>query len=633
VLRDETARASVPDPRNPRTAQTPQSLLARAREAAPAEAAKLLGRMSDLSNELPHWLSAARVLPAAGDAKPGWARRYLRIAVVGSHTTGQLVSILPVALARHGVAASVYESPYGQYEQEILDPSSGLYAFAPDVVLLLIDERELRLPAISEDPARDLAAETSRWTSLWAVLRERAGATILQTTFVPRTDDGLGHVALATPGSRRQLVRALNLQLGQQLPGGVQLIDAEQLAAAIGTDRWTDARYWFLAKQSVGLAALPALARQLGSVIAATAGLSSKVVVLDLDNTLWGGVIGEDGLAGIVLGNGPSGEAFQAFQESLLALRRRGVLLAVVSKNNDADAREPFLKHPDMRLGLDDLVAFRASWDDKAAVIRQLAEDLSLGLDAFVFVDDNPFEREAVRAALPEVEVLDLPADPTGYPAALARHPSLEPAALTAEDAARTRQYQALAEAGAARAAAATPEEYLAGLEMTATFEPVDETTLARVVQLIGKTNQFTLTARRHGEAAVQAMLDQPGAIALTMRLSDRYVDHGLVGVVIAVPAAENTLRVDTWLMSCRVLGRGAEVTTMAVLTDAARRQGYTTVLGEHIATGRNEPARSAYERSGFTAGGVEGDSSTWTFDLTADTVPDPGHIKVLTQP
>lgn len=612
----------------------PKDLLARARAAAAqgenALAVSLIGRMSDAGDELPHWINAAQVLGGLGT---GWARRTQKVAVVGSHTTGHLASILPVALARHRIATEIYQSPYGQYEQEIIDPSSGLYGFAPDVIVLLIDERDLRLPAISTDPDADLAAEADRWSTLWSTLRTRTAATVVQATFVPRTDDGLGHVALATPGSRRQLVRALNLELGRRLPGGVHLLDAEAMAAAVGITRWDDARYWFLAKQSVGLGALPTLARGLGQVIAAASGLSSKVVAVDLDNTMWGGVIGEDGMAGIVLGNGASGEAFQAFQEQLLALRRRGVLLAVVSKNNDADAREPFLRHPDMRISLDDLVAFRAGWDDKSAVIRQLAEDLSLGLDSFVFVDDNPFEREAVRAALPQVEVVELPADPTGYPAALSHHPSLEPGSLTAEDTERTRQYQALARAGQDRAAAATPEEFLAGLAMEATFEPIDETSLARVVQLIGKTNQFTLTARRHSEAAVREMLARPGALGLTMRLRDRYVDHGLVGALIAVPDPERarTLRVDTWLMSCRVLGRGAEVTSMAVLTDLARRQGLETVVGEHVATGRNEPALPAYRRSGFTHLATDGESTTWTFALATDTVPDPGHIRTHT--
>lgn len=596
--------------------------------------ARAVGRISAVASELSIWLNAAQLLAGADPVR--WARRRLRVAVVGSHTGSHLIRILPVAMARHLVAVETYEAPYGQYAQEVLDPASGLYAFGPDLVLLLIDERELRLPPISANPAADLAAEARRWRSLWSLLRQRTGATVIQATFVSRGDDVLGHLALSTPGSRRRLVRALNLELGDELPAGVHLLDAESVAAAVGTGNWSDDRFWFLAKQAVGLGALAALSRELARIAAAAIGLTRKVIVLDLDNTLWGGVIGEDGLGGIVIGQGAQGEAFQALQEQLLALRRRGVLLAVVSKNNDADAREPFLAHPDMRLSLSDFVAFRAGWDDKPAVIRRLAEDLSLGLDSFVFVDDNPFEREAVRLALPDVDVLDLPPDPSGYPGALARHPTLEPGTLTLEDVGRTDQYRALVQAEDARATATTPDEFLAGLDMQAIVEPISAATVPRVVQLMGKTNQFNLTGRRHTEAAIEDMTGREGAVHLTLRLRDRFTDHGLVGVLLAVPQGSD-LRVDTWLMSCRVLGRGVEIATMRALTETARSRGFTRVIGQHIPTGRNEPAREAYPRSGFTALDSDvdlrgdGEDSTWVFDLTQDTVPDPGHIVIKT--
>jgi FkbH-like protein len=597
-----------------------------------ASLVRALAQVADLADDLPTWISAAGLLRNASSnaSSSNWARREIRLAVAGSHTTSHLAALLPVALARHGIATEIHEAPYGQYEQQIRDPQSALTSFAPDVVLLLIDERDVRFPQISPDPRAELAAETQRWTSLWSALREHTGATIIQTTFVPRADDVLGHLALTTPGSRRRMIRALNLDLGDLATGDVHLVDAEQLASAVGSRVWSDDKYWFVAKQSFGLGAIPALARELAAVTAAALGLTRKVLVLDLDNTLWGGVIGEDGLSGIELGGGARGEAYQAVQEHALALRRRGVLLTVVSKN--AEARAAFLSHPDMRLSLDDLVAFRASWDDKAAVIRQLAQDLSLGLDAFVFMDDNPFEREAVREALPEVEVVDLPDDATGYLAALARHPGLEPGILTQEDAGRTAQYQALAQASQSRAAATTPQEYLAGLSMEAVFTPVDDVSLPRVVQLIGKTNQFNLTARRHRQAEVEALTGQDRAVHLTLRMRDRYADHGLVGVVLAVPDGED-LRVDTWLMSCRVLGRGAEVVTMRAIAEVAHAKGFRRIVGEHVATGRNEPAREAYPRCGFTALSQDDDVTVYALDLQHDTVPDPGIIAIQMEP
>jgi FkbH-like protein len=589
-------------------------------------AVRELGGVVDATDELPLWLAAARVLgrlPA-----DGWARRSVRLAVLGSHTTSPFVALLQVAAARHGIAVQTYEASYGQYQQEVLDPASGLYAFAPDVVLLAVDAREVHLPELSSDPAGDVAREADRWSGLWAVLTERLGAVVVQPTFVPAPVDALGNLAVRLVGSRRRLVRELNLELGRRAPEGVSLVDAESVAAVVGSRVWHDERYWFASKHAVGLGALPALARETAGVLAAALGLSRKVVVVDLDNTLWGGVIGEDGLGGIVLGNGPVGEAFQAFQEHLLGLRRRGVLLAVVSKNNDADARRPFLEHPDMRLRLDDLAVFLATWEDKSTQIRRLGEQLSLGLDAFVFVDDNPVEREAVRQALPDVEVVQLPLEPAGYVAALATHPGLEPAALTSEDAGRTEQYRARASALALETVAPSREEFLRGLEMVATFERVGGANLQRVVQLVGKTNQFNVTGRRHGAPEVTALLDQPGAVGLALRLRDRFGDHGLVGVVLARPDGPD-LRVDTWLMSCRVLGRGAEVVTMRVLADEARSQGRRRLLGEFLPTERNAPAARAYADCGFTSVAKTEAATQWELDLGTGRVPDPGLIGV----
>lgn len=606
----------------------PRDLLRVARASANGGANRLavrqLGDLSDTTDELPLWLTAARVL---GTVPPGdWARRSVRLAVLGSHTTSPLVTLLALAGARNGIAVTTYEAPYGQYQQELLDKSSGLYDFAPDAVLLTVDERELRFPDLSASPALDVTAEVDRWAGLWSVVCGELDALLLQLTFVPTPADALGNLALRLPGSRRRQVRALNLALGERAPEGVFLVDAEGVAATVGSPVWHDSRYWLLAKHAVGLGALPALARSVAGVLAAAVGLTRKVVVVDLDGTLWGGVIGEDGVAGITLGGGADGEAFQAFQEHLAALRRRGVLLAVVSKNNDADARSPFTEHPDMRLRLDDFAAFIASWEDKSTQIQRLAEQLSLGLDAFLFVDDNPFEREAVRQALPEVEVVRLPMEPAGFVAALAGHPSLEPGAYTPEDSRRTEQYRALARVATLQGAAPSRDAFLRDLQMVATLEPVGMANLSRVVQLIGKTNQFNATTRRYGGPEVTAMLAMPGAVGLALRLRDRFVDHGLVGVLLAVQEG-NALRIDTWLMSCRVLGRGVEVATMRVLTEIARDAGHERLVGEFIPSGRNAPAERAFADCGFTRGLPANHGTTWVLNLGDDRVPDPGLI------
>jgi FkbH-like protein len=607
-----------------------RDLLAQARKLADdgdhSAAACLVGEASDATSEFPLWLNAARLLEKLDPEN--WARRTVRVAVTGSSTTTHLAWCLKVALARHFLDVEIYESPYAQYQQEILDAESPLYAFAPDVVVLAVDHREVRLRDLSTTPDEDLEAEVNRWTSLWGTLRQHTTAMILQPTFVPARYDALGNLGASLAGARRRQIRKMNLLLEERAPDGVFLVDAEMVAASVGMDVWQDDRYWYLSKHGVGLGAVPAFTRAIAAVMSSAMGLARKVVVLDLDNTLWGGVIGEDGLDGIELAGTPAGEAFQAFQEYLLALRRRGVLLAVVSKNNESDAREPFERHPDMRLSLEDFAAFHATWEEKEVQIRQISEDLSLGLDAFLFIDDNPVEREAVRRALPQVDVLQLPADATGYVAALGAYVGLETVAFTEEDSKRTAQYQARAQAASLQTTASSPEEFLRSLAMVASFEPIDSSNLVRVAQLLGKTNQFNVTTRRHSAGDVTTMLEQPRAVGLALRLRDRFTDHGLVGVLIAVPDGDD-LRIDTWLMSCRVLGRGVEVTTMRVLADAARGLGFRRVVGEFLPSGRNAVAEKAFAKSGFTASDQGPERSRWLLDLETDGVPDPGIIHV----
>jgi len=605
-----------------------RDLLARARRLAAAGdtagAARALAEVAVVTRDLPAWLAAAGEIARLPGAE--WARRRVRLAVLGSHTTGHLVPALVTAGAAEGLALDVYEAPYGQYQQEVLDPSSDLAGFRPDIVLLAVDARAVRFPATSSSPAEDLAAEVSRWTTLWSVLRERLGATVVQLSFVAPVVDAHGSLALTLPGSRRRQVRALNLALGDAAPDGVHLVDAEAVALRSGLGAWSDDRYYFRSKHAIGLGAVTTVAGEVAQVLSASLGLGRKVVVLDLDGTVWGGVVGEDGAAGVTIGDGPAGEAFQAFQDYLVSLQQRGVLLVAVSKNNPDEARAPFEQRPEMRLSLDHFAAFLASWDPKPDAIRQVAADLGLGLDSFVFVDDNPVEREAVRRALPQVGVVPLPVEPSGYAAALAAYPGMQAGALTAEDARRTEQYRSRAHVARLEATAGTREEFLASLGMVLTVEEVGEPNLKRVVQLIGKTNQFNLTGRRHSAAEVLALAQQPGTAALALRLRDDFDDHGLIGVVLAVPEGDDLL-VDTWLMSCRVLGRGLEAATMAVVAERARAGGLRRVVGTWVPTGRNAPARGAYSDAGFTGDGpVPGDAvpsagapERWLLDVTSE--------------
>ncbi|MGD9797444.1 MAG: HAD-IIIC family phosphatase [Acidimicrobiia bacterium] len=584
----------------------------------------------DGGDDFTSWSAAAAVLRRCAAAAPP-PRRSIRLAVLGSSTTAQLTDLLPLVLGRLGVAVELYEADYAQYRQEVLDPDSGLYRFAPDTVLLAVHDGALGLPLLADDPDAEVEAEVARWTALWAMLQERLSCRVVQHLFAIDELAPFGHLAAKLPGSRETMARRVNLRLGEEAAGRVAVVDCDRVASLLGKERWFDPRFWVRSKQAVSLEALPALARHTAAVVGAELGLSRKCLVLDLDNTLWGGVIGEDGLAGIKLGGSGDGEAFVGFQEHLLDLRRRGVILAVVSKNNPDDAREPFERHPEMRLALDDFAAFVASWEPKADQIRAIAATLSLGLDAFVFVDDNPVERDAIRQLLPEVDVVALPDDPALYARALSQYLHFETTSFTAEDAERTAQYRARALAAAESASASTLEEFVASLEQVATIRPFDEVDLDRIHQLVGKTNQFNLTTVRHTRDELRSFMDDPDCIHFTLRLRDRFADHGLVSLLVARPA-EGGLEIVTWLMSCRVIGRTVEATMLHHLSGLAAAAGHTALRGVHVPTAKNDMVREVYGDHGFVRlEELPGGGTVWGYDLASSGPVPSGPITVRT--
>jgi FkbH-like protein len=413
------------------------------------------------------------------------------------------------------------------------------------------------------------------------------------------------------------MAQAVNAGLGVAAGSKVDIVDCERLSALVGKERWIDPRYWQLSKQAVSMQALPLLARHLTAVLAADLGLSRKCLVLDLDNTLWGGVIAEDGLAGIKLGGDQTGEAFVAFQEYIRQLKDKGVILAVCSKNNEADAKEPFERHPDMRLKLDDFATFIANWEPKADNLLRIAETLNIGLDSLVFVDDNPVERAAVRRAMPQVDVISLPADPAYYTRTLSQYLMFETATFTAEDARRTEQYRARTLAARLEKSAGSLEELWESLEMTATIAPFDGLNLPRIVQLIGKTNQFNLTTRRHGQAQVEAFMKDPDCVHFSLRLRDRFTDHGLVALMIVLQRGR-ILEIDTWLMSCRVIGRTVERTMLAHLCAHAAQRGATTIRGLYIPAAKNQLVKDVYSLFGFLPAEEVAGGRAWHYDLAA---------------
>ncbi len=585
-------------------------------------------RVTDGGDSYPSWYGAAQLLPMILEKVQPNVSRTVRLAVLGSYTTSQLTDLLRLMALRRGLYLEIYEAGYNQYQQEILDESSSLYASDPEVVLVAVDQHEIGLPTYSDDPEKAIANELQHWTALWDHLGERSNATVVQTDFVIPHEDPFGNLSRRLRGSRSSMLEELNQRLGNAAGERVVIVSAERLASHFGKSRWHDPRYWMLAKQAVSLDALPLFARQLIAVIAASLGLTRKCLVLDLDGTLWGGVIGEDGLGGIKLGAGAEGKAFVAFQDYLLSLKDRGVILAVCSKNDEATAREPFEQHPDMRLKLDDIAAFVANWEPKPKNLTRIANSLDLSTDALTFVDDQPAERAAVRAALPEVDVIQLPADPAYFVSTLSSYPFFETMGFTNDDRNRASQYRARALLKEAEAEASSLDDFLQGLEMEAIVADFDELHLNRIVQLIGKTNQFNLTSRRHNRATVKQMMADPAFVCFYLKLSDRLADHGLVGVVIAKLTGDAFV-IDTMLMSCRVIGRTAETTMLDHIFLRGAELGAATVRGIYVPSAKNGQVADLYARHGFDLLSEGAEMTTWEFPLTERPAPNP-MIEVL---
>jgi FkbH-like protein len=413
------------------------------------------------------------------------------------------------------------------------------------------------------------------------------------------------------------MIQQINLALADATPARVSILDTLSVQVEAGRESWNDSALWCSAKQHPATAALPALAEAQMAHIRAVTGLTRKVVVVDLDNTLWGGIVGEDGIDGIRIGPGsPDGEAYAALQDYLLELRERGVLLAVCSKNNPDDARMPFERHPQMRLRMEHFAAFVANWRDKVENLRTIASTLSLGTDSFVFLDDNPVERAWVRSQLPEIAVVELGPSAFTYVRELDRLRLFHMTALTEEDRRRTELYREAAAREAARASAESLEEFLQQLGMRSTDVPIGPTNLQRVTQLINKTNQFNLTTRRRTEAAVAHLAADDTGWARAFHLSDRFGDHGLIGVLICTAPSPELWEIDTWLMSCRVLGRRVEQFMFERLCQAALTAGITRLVGVYRPTAKNAQVANLYSRLGFSPVATDADEQRFELPL-----------------
>jgi FkbH-like protein len=528
-----------------------------------------------------------------------------RVAMVGGANLRPLVNFIEHFSAVLGeVCCEFWIGEYDNYNSEILDAESSLYKFKPDTVLLLPSERRCSYngPLDSsrveqEDIGRRAASEV---LNLCSTIHARSEAEVIVGNFrlSPYFDPGpMRNTSLISEYAFRKFV---NMEIGARLPAYAHLCDIEFLSNRRGNLSGVDDRTWFESKQPFAADLLVDVAREYAFMLTHLACAAKKVLILDLDNTLWGGVIGDDGLEGIELGTtSPRGVAFRDFQLYLLELSKRGVLLAVCSKNDYDKAVEPFEKHPEMVLRLKDIVCFKANWEPKSDNIRRIARELNLGLDSMVFLDDNRAEIEIVNQFVPEVTTIWAGDDPSEFAAKLKDSRFFELRNVTGEDVLRVQQYKQESERQQLLEISTDMDAYLDSLEMVGIIKPFDRLDAPRIAQLIAKSNQFNLTTRRRTEAEVLGILDDEHFPAFTMRLSDRFGDHGLIAVVVGNVRGKEFV-IDTWLMSCRVLKRQVEEEVLNEIARLAQHSGCTRVIGQYIPSAKNGMVRELYPKMGF---------------------------------
>ncbi|MFQ5801457.1 MAG: HAD-IIIC family phosphatase [Candidatus Methylomirabilales bacterium] len=562
----------------------------------------------------------------------------LRLAIVRSFTLEPAIPFLKVLCAKAGYYLRVYLGPHNQVQQEVLDPVSGLYTHRPDVIVLAVRLEELDpelasgFAALSaEEVAQRSDAVIGTISGLVRQLRERSSAQVVVYKFAVPPYPAFGILDSTSPLGQTEAIRRLNWRLVEAVRAvsGAYVFDYDGLVAYWGRRSWQDPKLWHLAKVPVAREYLFHFADWHVQFIRAIRGWSRKVLVLDLDETLWGGIVGEEGPEGIRLGHDYPGSAYLEFQRVVLSLYHRGVILAINSKNEEALALRVLERHPDMLLRPHHFAAMRINWRDKAENMRALAEELNVGLDSFVFVDDSRVERELMRRLLPEVLTIELPEVPLLYARTLEECREFDSLGFSEEDRRRGEMYQMQLERARLRDSSASLEESFHSLGMRLEASVGDEASIARVAQLTQKTNQFNLTTRRYTEEEIRALNACAKVDVWSFRLVDRFGDNGIIAVVIVRRGGEDW-GIDTFLMSCRVMGRGVETAILSVIVGEAKAAGVKRVRGRYVPTAKNAPVRDLYSSHGFETVESSGDGTGCVLDVRRETVAPPAWCPVV---
>jgi FkbH-like protein len=560
-----------------------------------------------------------------------------RLAILRSFTVEPMVPLFRAAAFCAGIDLTIYVSDFNAYVQDMVDSGSTLYAFAPDAALLAVQTRDVvpefwdDFGSLKEEQIHAIVKRVSSEFRDWVrAFRKHSPAHLILHNLEQPMNPSRGLLDAQQRDGQTTAIADINTAIrnlaSEQV--GIYVLDYDRLVARHGRATWHDERKWVTVRLPIAASNLNHVVQEWMRFLHPLTGKLAKAVAVDLDNTIWGGIIGEDGMEGIRLGTEHPGSAYQAVQRSLLDLYQRGILLAVCSKNNREDALQALEKHPGMILKPWHFAAMRINWTEKSQNLREIAEELNIGIDALAFLDDNPIERQQVRSTLPEVFVIDLPTDPLNFASAVRQCPLFERLSLSAEDQQRGAIYQAQCERQQLERGVTSREDFYRSLQQEAEICPLTKATLARVAQLTNKTNQFNLTTRRYSEQQIADIAASEGWECFSLRLRDRFGDNGLVGVAITHLEGDVS-QIDTLLLSCRVIGRSVETALLSFLAERARAQGARRLQGWFLPTKKNAPARDFYAAHGFTTAHQNGDGTLWSLDLAADPLPAPEWVRV----
>ena len=529
-----------------------------------------------------------------------------KLAIVGDTATQLLSTAIRGMGVERGYNIDLFEAEYNQVERQLLDPTSDLYQFDADIFIIFQSTHKLgeHHAMLSTDLQENLADDRLNFIASVCANPLMEGKKIIYFNYPEIEDTVFGSYANKVASSLTYQIRKLNyelMRLSQQYQN-LFICDIAALQNKLGRDTMFAANVYTSTEMILSIDALPYIASRVMDIVCAVKGQFKKCLILDLDNTVWGGVIGDDGIEGIQLGHGLGiGKAFSEFQMWVKKLKQRGIIICVASKNNESTAKEPFEKHPDMILKLDDIAVFQANWETKVDNIRTIQQILNIGFDSMVFLDDNPFERNIVRDNIPGIMVPELPEDPAEYLEYLYSLNLFETASYSRSDKDRTKQYQVEAQRVQLSKTFTNEADFLKSLNMVSVVSSFTKFNTPRVAQLSQRSNQFNLRTVRYTDADIEALAKDPSVIDLSFTLEDKFGDNGLIAVVIMKPIDNSTLFIDTWFMSCRVLKRGLENYTLNTVVEKAKTAGYKKIIGEYLPTPKNKMVENHYIELGFT--------------------------------